>query len=204
MKSYNNDDELLYLMRCGSEKAQEILYKRYYRIVAKWMLTFSKYFISGYEYEDFIQMAMIGFNDIIDSYRDDQNASLSTFMKVAITKRILSLMRVNRDVCYRKGMTILSLDSYINEEEETRYIDMMVDLHERYQPETHLKVKEATAYYTAQIDARTSPREKQVMDYKNAGYNEMEIAKMLHISIKSVYNAVYRYSKKIVGIDELK
>ena len=42
------------------------------------------------------------------------------------------------------------------------------------------------------------------MKYKKEGYDEVEIAKKLHISVKSVYNAVYRYSKKVVGIDELK
>lgn len=204
MQGYNYDDELVYLMRCGSEEAQDILYKRYYRRVSKWVLAFTKYFINGYEYEDFIQMAMMGFHDILDSYRDDQKASLSTFMKIAITKRILSLMRVNKDVCYRAGMTILSLDSYTSEDEDTRYIDLVADIHERYQPEVHLIVKETATYYALQIDAKTSQREKMVMNYKKAGYDELEIAKKLHISVKSVYNAVYRYSKKIVAIDELK
>lgn len=204
MKRYNNDDELVYLMRCGSEQAREILYKRYYRIASKWMLAFSKYFVSGYELEDFIQMAMICFHDVIDSYRDDQQANLSTFMKVSITKRILSLLRVNKDICYRKETKILSLDSYADEQNKTRYVDMIADIHERYQPDVELFVKETETYYSTQIDAIISPREKQVMEYKNIGYDEIEIAKMLHISVKSVYNAVYRYSKKIVGIDEPK
>lgn len=204
MKSYICDDELVYLMRCGSSAAQQLLYQRYYHLVGKWVLAFTRYFISGYEYEDFIQMAMMGFDDILDSYRDDQKASLMTFMKMAITKRLLSLIRVNRDGCYRPGQNILSLDSYTNSEKDTRYVDMVADLHERYQPEVHLMIKETTTYYSTQIEAKISLREKQVMEYKRAGYEEAEIAEKLHISVKSVYNAAYRYSKKIVGIDELK
>lgn len=204
MKSYICDDELIYLMRCGSMAAQELLYQRYYRLVGKWVLAFRRYFVSGYEYEDFIQMAMMGFDDILDSYRDDQKASLMTFMKTAITKRLFSLMRVNKDICYRMGQSVMSLDSYINSDKETRYIDMVADLHERYQPEAHLMIKETTTYYSTQIEAKISLREKQVMEYKKAGYKEIEIAEKLHISVKSVYNAAYRYSKKIVGIDELK
>ena len=46
MQGYNYDDELVYLMRCGSEEAQDILYKRYYRRVSKWVLAFTKYFIN--------------------------------------------------------------------------------------------------------------------------------------------------------------
>ena len=80
----------------------------------------------------------------------------------------------------------------------------VVDSHEHYHPEMSLMVKEAKTYYSTQIEARTSPRENQVMKYKKEGYDEVEIAKKLHISVKSVYNAVYRYSKKVVGIDELK
>ena len=204
MRGYSNDDELVYLMHCFSERAKEILYRRYYHLVAKWMLTFSYYFVSGYEHEDFIQMAMMGFHDIIDSYRDDQKASLATFMKIALTKRILSLLRVNKDICYRAGTTILSLDNYVDDDKEIRYVDMVVDDHDHYHPEMSLMVKEAKTYYSTQIEARTSPRESQVMKYKEEGYNEVEIAKKLHISVKSVYNAVYRYSKKVVGIDELK
>ena len=204
MRGYSNDDELVYLMHCGSERAREILYRRYYHLVSKWMLTFSYYFVSGYEHEDFIQMAMMGFHDIIDSYRDDQKATLATFMKIALTKRILSLLRVNKDICYRAGTTILSLDNYVDDDKEIRYVDMVVDSHEHYHPEMSLMVKEAKTYYSTQIEARTSPRGNQVMKYKKEGYDEVEIAKKLHISVKSVYNAVYRYSKKVVGIDELK
>ena len=149
-------------------------------------------------------MAMMGFHDIIDSYRDDQKATLATFMKIALTKRILSLLRVNKDICYRAGTTILSLDNYVDDDKEIRYVDMVVDSHEHYHPEMSLMVKEAKTYYSTQIEARTSPRENQVMKYKKEGYDEVEIAKKLHISVKSVYNAVYRYSKKVVGIDELK
>ena len=48
----------------------------------------------------------------------------------------------------------------------------------------------------------TSPREYQILLYKKAGYEEEEIAKKLNITLRSVYNAVYRCSKKIEGIDE--
>ena len=65
-----------------------------------------------------------------------------------------------RQVCYRAGMTILSLDSYTSEDEDTRYIDLVADIHERYQPEVHLIVKETATYYALQIDAKTSQREK--------------------------------------------
>ena len=92
----------------------------------------------------------------------------------------------------------------VDDDKEIRYVDMVVDSHEHYHPEMSLMVKEAKTYYSTQIEARTSPRENQVMKYKKEGYDEVEIAKKLHISVKSVYNAVYRYSKKVVGIDELK
>ena len=88
MQGYNYDDELVYLMRCGSEEAQDILYKRYYRRVSKWVLAFTKYFINGYEYEDFIQMAMMGFTILLIVIVMIKKATLATFMKIALTKRI--------------------------------------------------------------------------------------------------------------------
>lgn len=63
-------------------------------------------------------------------------------------------------------------------------------------------MKEQSTYYQERIYAVTSPREYQILLYKKAGYEEEEIAKKLNITLRSVYNAVYRCSKKIEGIDE--
>lgn len=203
MERYINDDELIYLMRCGSQEAQDILYKSYYRQVARWIRPYCYRCVEGWEFEDYLQFAMATFSGIIDSYRLDQKTSLKTFMKQSIIRRILSLRRMNKEESCPIYMTI-SLDSYIGDDRRMRYEEIIGDPIKRDYPDITLKVKEAEIIYNAQIHKKTSLHEREVMAYKKAGFDEKEIADRLDISIKSVYNAVYRYHKKVLAIDELK
>ena len=41
-----------------------------------------------------------------------------------------------------------------------------------------------------------SPKELMIIRYIHDGYPQQEIADILDISVRSVYNAVYRYHKK--------
>lgn len=145
---------------------------------------------------------MATFSNIIDSYRLDQKTSLKTFMKRSIIRRILSLSRIVKDEYYSTCM-VVSLDSYIGDDQRMRYEDIIGDPMKRDYPDIALKVKEKRLDYNAQIHKTTSLREREVMAYKKVGFDEKEIADRLDISIKSVYNAVYRYHKKVLAIDEL-
>lgn len=203
MERYINDDELIYLMRCGSQEAEDILYKRYYRQVARWIRPYCYHRVEGWEFDDYLQYAMATFSTIIDSYRIDQKTSLKTFMKQSIIRRILSLSRIVKDE-YFANCAIISLDSYLGDDQRMRYEDVIGDPMKRGRPDISLQVKETTTDYNVQIRKKTSLREREVMAYKKAGFDEKEIADRLDISIKSVYNAVYRYHKKVQAIDENK
>lgn len=202
MERYN-DYELLYLFHCGSDEAKEILYHRYYKLVAKWVQPFLYHGrIHGWEFEDFIQIGMLAFFKAIDSYRDDKQTSLKTFMKGNILKRVISCVRQGHCIEEKINAIEFSLDNWLDEEEQYRYEDVVADPNEDYQPHASLIVKEQSTYYQERIYAVTSPREYQILLYKKASYEEEEIAKKLNITLRSVYNAVYRCSKKIEGIDE--
>lgn len=203
MERYS-DDELVYMMRCGSQEALNYLYQRYYKYVAKWIIPFTTYHILGYEYEDYLQMAMMHFPLILDCYRDDQKASLKTFMKYAMTRRLLTVMQQGKDVRILRQQNSVSLDDWVGDDERLRFEEIIEDPSQRYRPEMTLVIKETGCYYMGKIAEQASSREIEIMDYIRRGYNQTEIAKQLHISIKSVYNAIYRYHKKLQAIDERK
>lgn len=197
-----NDDELMYLMHCGSIEACESLYEKYYKLVARWVRPFS-YVYQGMEFDDYVQIAMMNFQSIIDCYRDDQNASLKTYMKISLMRRFSSVLRPKTERMIYKEHTIVSLDDFIGKDKQMKLEEIVEDPKQSFQPDVVLVVKEKEAYYSSYLNEKASPRELEVMKCKNYGYNEDEISVRLNISVKSVYNAVYRYHKKVQGIDEL-
>lgn len=203
MDSYS-DDELLYLTRCGNPDAQQCLYKRYYQEVSKWVLSFYRYHSQNIAYEDYVQIAMLNFSLLIDGYRHDQKASLKTFMKNAIMNRILSSLRVGKDARFFYQQTFVSLDDFIDSEDKMHYEEIVEDPSYSYRPEKQMIIRERETKYLADMLEKTSEKERTVMLYTHAGYQQQEIAEKLNISIKSVYNAIYRYHKKMLPIDERK
>lgn len=203
MDNYS-DDELLYLTRCGNPEAQQCLYERYYQEVSKWVLSFYKYHVKNMAYEDYVQMAMMNFSLLLDGYRHDQRASLRTFMKNAIMRRMKGYIRLGKDIRFFYHQTVISLDDFINNEDRMHYEEVIEDPSYSHRPEKQLIIKERETEYLADMLEKTSEKERIVMLYTRAGYQQQEIAEKLNIPIKSVYNALYRYHKKMLPIDERK
>lgn len=197
------DDELLYLMHCGYQEAHDCLYQTYYQRIRRWIspMCWSYY---GIDIDDYMQMMMVHFERILDSYREDRKASLKTFVKLSLRKRIPSILNAGTDSRIYRENILVSLDEYVSSEEGMRYDEVVEDPKQSYRPEVTLMVKEIENHYQVMIEDKISLREKDVMMYKKLGYNEDEIANILKISVRSVYNAVYRYHKKVLSIDELK
>ncbi|MCD7808513.1 MAG: sigma-70 family RNA polymerase sigma factor [Erysipelotrichaceae bacterium] len=199
MDSYSSDEELLYLMRCGYEEAETLLYKRYYRLIYRWIYPMASTY-NDLDYNDYVQIAIMPLDYIFDSYRSDYDMSLRNFVRQAITKKFVSYFRVNQK---RHNEYYPSLNNWVDDEKKFRYDDIVADPKSHYRPEKALAVKEAsTQYYTA-IDKLASQVEKEVIMYLEEGYTEKEIAQILNINIKSIYNAVYRIKKKKSSIDDL-
>ena len=113
MERYISDDELVYLMRCGSEAAQEVLYKRYYLIVRRWIFPFIGYSQGEYDFEDYLQVAMACFSGLLDCYRADQKTSLKTFMYHVMRKRMLSFVYQMKRKQLSRYFTFVSLDETV-------------------------------------------------------------------------------------------
>ena len=200
MESYS-DDELIYLLRCGNQQAEECLMKRYYNYVYRWLLPYRNSPMPNYDYADLMQIAMMNLPKIIDNYRDDQKTSLRTFAKLAIKRRLASLALKGKDLRLFRHFGCVTLDDYVGTDERMRYEDIIADPYQKHHPEIMLLIKEEQSEYNTRVLERASPLEIEVVNLINQGYNQDEIAKLLKIPIKSVYNAIYRYHKKIEGID---
>ncbi len=196
-----SDYELLYLLRCGNQDAEKYLYKRYYKLIERWIIPYIRN--SGFEFEDCRQIAVSFLPRALESYRDDLNASLMTFLRKVVIRRLINEIKFRKDGRFYQ-FTYISLDDWIDEYQETRLEEVVADPYQKYDPDKVLVIKETEEYYMGMIETRATDLEKKVVIYKSNGYSHQEIADILQISIKSVYNSLYRYHKKMIIIDELK
>ena len=192
-----SDDELLYLMRSGNQDATECFYSKYYIEVSKWIRKYLRTSYLSYDFEDCLQESMMNFNSILDSYREDKNASIKTFMKNAICKRIINYTKQGKDKKIFQEYTVISLDDYSGNTDSYKYEELVEDKSHKYNPREPMIITEELASYNLQVNKVASQLEKDVMELVGRGYCVKEISEMKNISPKSIYNAIYRYQRKM-------
>ena len=92
-KKYN-DYELLYMVKEKDEGSQDILYQKYLPVIRNLANEFySRYFNYGYDYEDFLQEAIVAFHRAVLAYNEDKDSLFYTFVVVCIRRSLLSFCR---------------------------------------------------------------------------------------------------------------
>lgn len=190
-----HEQELIYLYHLGSQIAYELLFKKYKIIVEKY-LVFNYIDTAEISKEDYVQVALLAFFKTIDNYRLDMNAKMSTYFSYAIIDAIRSAIRyvnTQKHIPYSK---LVPLNG--EERNYVKYKDILNDGIATYKPDIQLELKESMTYYQNIVDRNASMFEKKVFYYLLYGYEFNEIAELLDVDIKKVYNAKYRLQKKLV------
>lgn len=183
------DQELIYLYHLGSQIAYEMLLKQYKHIIEKY---FAARYRGSHEIlqEDYVQIALIAFNKMLDHYRFDMKTKVSTYFSYAIKDAMYSAIRyvrLQKHIPYDK---LVSLSEIMQGHALKETVDV-------YSPDVQLRVQEKLNYYHQLVEQNSSAFEKKVFDYLMAGYRFDEIASLLDVDVKKVYNAKYRIQKKL-------
>ena len=91
------------------EEAKDIIYEQYKYIVDIMMRKYYNVALNlGIDLKDLEQEAYFAFSDAINSYRDDRNAKLQTFITLCIDRRIQKILKKNLSSCIiaRKSMSL--------------------------------------------------------------------------------------------------
>ena len=195
-----NDEELLYLTRGGCPVARDALYQQYYEYVKKFVLKMAITSSFTIDEDDYIQYAMLNLLKCFDSYRTDKKTMLKTFATMAIRNSLASKYRQQCLEYNRIFSNSISLDQPSVEGGNFYYDEIISDNHLEYQPHERMIIAENNAIYNEVIESQKSQLEKTVAKMKRFGYDEEEIADILGISVKAVYNATYRIQKKLSKI----
>ena len=177
-----SDEELCRLTASGDRDAEEILVKRYLRMV---LVCARPYFLAGGDSEDLIQEATFGLLKAIREFAPGHDAKFKTFAEVCIRNRIRSAVAtasrskhapLNDSVPFESPMLGIGAspeELYISREEETERL--------------------------TRLNQKLSPLEQKILKLFLHGLSYREISEQVGRPIKSVDNAIQRIRRKVAG-----
>lgn len=185
-----NDYELIYMAQESNEDAVNILNKKYESLInSRATYFYNRSDKKGYDYNDLYQEALLGFNEAIYRYDQDNNATFYTFASVCIDNKLMTFLTKNNTgkvTFYNDAVNYDDVKDNLvgNDYSYSDPLDMALDK-ERYE-EILVKIK-----------GILTDRELSVFELKIQGLSIDEIVEVLNINHKSVYNTLVRIKNKI-------
>ena len=187
----NRSDEMLCQMaRAGGRDAEEILVKRYHRLVRQLARPF---YLSGGDSDDLIQEGMIGLIYAVREYNANKTASFHTFAEICIRNRLYSAVRA----AARDKHTPLNQSVPL----EMPFFDSHTSLSgapliSQTNPEDLIIGREGAQDTLSDVCRQLSAFEAKILGYYLDGLTIQEMAEAVSRSPKSVDNAVQRIRRK--------
>ena len=182
------DEELCALVRQGILGAEEVLVKRYTRLVRKLARPF---YLAGGDSDDLIQEGMIGLIHGVREYDGARSASFRTFAEICIRNRLYSAVRA----AARDKHSPLNQSVPL----EIPFFDSQVPLFNGIagqDPEDLIIGQEGARDTLSDVRKQLSEFEAKILGYYLDGLTIQETAKAVSRSPKSVDNAVQRIRRK--------
>lgn len=189
--------ELIYLARSYDPVALRSLYA-YYDALVNTVMRKMKYISSmSLEAQDLLQVGLITFDKVFWSYREDLDTTFEVYARSCIIKKMQSLLKKQYTFFTRYEKKAISLDRIVNYDDSRTYGELIADQRVEYSPQKAQDLEKVWELVYAIIQNETSERDQKIFHLVLLGYPEKEVALMLNISIKCVYNSVYRVMSKL-------
>lgn len=192
-----SDEALQSLAVSGNSEAEDLLIRRYARVVKALARPF---FLAGADSEDLIQEGMLGLISALRGYDPAAGASFKTYSQLCIRRKLISAVR---SASYSKNVSLddcLSLESPLfDESQPDMAYGLRIDSPPR--PEELVIDKENTQTLFQRVFDALSKYEQQVLRCYLSGMSYREIAEMTEKPEKAVDNAVQRIRRKVSRLD---
>lgn len=190
-----SDDEIIGLIRENNKLAENYILVKYRPFI---IFKVKDFYIQGGEIDDLIQEGMIGLYKGILSYKVDEASNFRNFVDLCIRRQVITAIRSANRLKNQPLNNSLSLNETPSEEDNRGYEELLAKV--EYSPEDIILGKERILELEQEIKKALSPLEWKVVYAYIEGSSFEEISGELCVSIKSVYNAIDRSRKKILGI----
>ena len=183
-----SDEELSALARQGSRDAEEILVKRYTRLVRQLS---RPYYLAGGDSDDLIQAGMIGLMCGVREYDEEKPASFRTFAEICIRNRLYSAVRAAARDKHTPLNQSVPLEIPFFDGQSSMFGAMAGE-----NPEDLIIGREGVQDALSDVRKQLSDFEAKILGYYLDGLTIREMAKAVSRSPKSVDNAVQRIRRK--------
>ena len=194
-----SDDQLIQMIREESAEAKDIIFDKYKYIID---IELKKYHnmanILGYDYNDLYQDALYGFADGINSYREDKDASLATFLTLCVDRKLQQSIKRAGRIKNKLMHDSLSLE-HIYDQFSFPLKDLLSD-NSKNDPLENIIKDEKLKELVEAIKNDLSDKEYEVYSLMLSGLKYNEIAILLNRSPKQIDNTIQRLKNKIKKI----
>ena len=188
-----DDNELLDNISDSPEEARDALYEKYKYIVD---IIINKYKKSAYylsiDMQELTQEALLGFSDALYSYNDSKESNLATFISICVERKVQNYIKKHSTRKMQLLKETVSLDNQLSE--KTTYADVI--MHEET-PDKIIENEENTKELLDKIKQQLSPQEMEIYKLLLYEFSYEDISTILNISVKQIYDYVYRIRKKL-------
>ena len=195
-KTTLNDEEIVQAFQKGDEGVFNVLIKKYEYLV--WSKV-KRYFLLGGDREDLLQEARIGLYKAVRDFKTEGMSSFRGFADLCITRQLITAIKASARQKHSPLNNAISLNIPKNSKRlEDDLILMEMLAHPRaVSPEQATVEKENKREREQRLQEILSPIEKDVFALYMKGQTYMQISQNLHLSQKTVDNALYRIKKKM-------
>lgn len=190
-----SDSEIIYQIEENNQDAKEYLYQKYAPLVHKEVDKFYKQNKGkGIEFSDLLQEGMLAFSEAVNNYDNYSDVKFITFATVCIQRKLKKYTNKYSTQKHKQHLAELSLDSE-NADSEKSLKNIIKDTAGK-EPLNKVITDEALNEVYKNFSKLTN-QERKVISYSIEGKEPSEIAKIMDISTKKVYNLVYRARVKM-------
>ncbi len=194
------DEQLIHMIREESEEAKEVLYEKYRYIIEVELKKYNRMaWALSYDVNDLYQDALVGFADAIYSYREDKEASLSSFITLCVDRRLQTSIRKAGRMKNKMIHDALSLEE---EYRSTSQLKELLSDNSENDPLENILKEEGYNELRKSIKDSLSDSEYEVYTYMINGLKYDEIATLLNKDLKQIDNTIQRVKGKIKKILE--
>lgn len=177
------DAKLARLFQSGNGEAAAVLISRYIRLINKFAFSYSGIL----DFDDLAQEGCIGLLDAANSYDPGRSPSFAGYASACIRNRILKAIEKNSS--QKAGALNHSVS-----------LDELPERPDELTPEKIFIHKESLETVLSEVNRLLSPMERKILYFHLGGFDYQTIADTLHISSKSVDNALQRVRRKLKSI----
>lgn len=182
-------------VRDNNDDAKDYLFTKYSPLIHKEITDVRKKALKlGADFQDLTQEAMLGFSFAINNFNEESEAKFITFATLCIKRRLSNYLAKFETGKNRVLMESLPLDATLNDK---RLIVDSLKITESADPLKKIINSETLRELQNDMSERLSKRENEAFNYDLQGKSTSEIAQLMGITNKQVYNLIFRARSKM-------